>query len=137
MIDRSIYKHAVKLRGYSCLVTVHSAVSARDGAKVLRCLFPSMSPEQHAQLAVSARQQAASYEASYSNALKAAFLRRYGRPPSILDYRISCIWDEALFEDDKDRLREYGYGRTEFVRIARAHEAASRVNRRRFQPRRC
>lgn len=115
------YKERVRLRHYNSRPSVLSAVSASDGARILRQVMPGLTRLEHAALAAVHEDMAEGCSTAWSALVDIASIETSGRPYSIFDYKISCIAREEFIEERKEQLRVVALAGTAHRTAARAH----------------
>lgn len=125
-LDHPAYHEALKLPKYNRRVTVVSACSAGDSAKVLRRLKPDWTRDDHAALAAAHATTADSLETRYSELLDKAAQETFGRPFEFGDYRISAIGRDEFSPEMKDSLRFVAHAKGNHRLVSQAHAHAAR-----------
>ena len=129
MLMDPIYDEKVKVPKYSGKVSVLSANDSRVAANILINLAPRMSKSEHARIASQYKDLANYLDQQWSKTADSAALRAWGRPFTILDYRVSGIGSNDFSESEKAKLRYFAHTATRAIKAAAAHKAASTSRR--------
>lgn len=116
-----VYAERVRMPKYNIRPSVMSAISERDGAKILRQVMPGLTRGEHKALAAIHEDMAKHCQQSWNGLLDLASLETFGRPFGSCDYRISGIARDEYPNARKEQLRTLAHGASCHKRAARAH----------------
>ena len=125
-LDHPAYHIQTHLRGYTGKSDVFMVHSDVDAARILRITGPNWTQIQHAELAAQHMRAAQKQAECYAKLLNDAALETFGRPYSILDYRISAIACDEFTQEKKTALRFAARSMTNHEKLARAHALSAR-----------
>lgn len=125
-LDHPAYSAQVKLKGYNGKTTVHQAVNAQDGGKILRAAHPEWSAADHAKLSDAHRRAATAHDKEWDVVANEAAQQKWGRNFEFGDYKISGIGSDEFSARHKDKLRTLAHGKTKHRTLADAHAAAAK-----------
>lgn len=125
-LDHPAYHESLKFRGYTFRITALLAHTAADAAQVLRKLNPCWTQAEHSALAEQHLRASLKLKEDWSELVNKATLETFGRPYSILDYKISGIAREEFPEPVKESLRFMAQAQTNHLALHRAHLHAAR-----------
>lgn len=125
-LDHPAYHIQTHLRGYNGKPDVFMVHSDADAARILRITGPNWTQIQHAELAAQHILAAQKQAECYAKLLNDAAMETFGRPYSIIDYRISAIACDEFTDEKKDALRFAAHSMNNHKTLARAHAFAAR-----------
>jgi hypothetical protein len=91
--------------------------------KWLKTFYPKMTYAEHKQLRDHFHAGYTLAERQYGKAVNAAFMKKFGRKPTILDYKVSGIYSDALDTADKDKIRAILCQSNEALKLAYLHNS--------------
>lgn len=126
-LSRAEYRQPISLRGYNRNVTVLSALTAQDAAKVLQHVMPGLTRAEHQHLAGAHEAEARRQSNEWSRLADEASMETFGRPfGCFADYKISGIARSEYSEEKKRALRFAAHAEGNHRAASRAHAWAAR-----------
>lgn len=123
-LDNPAYAFVGKVKGRT--MTAIRALTAADGAKVLRQANSEWTKSDHAKLAAQHLKMAEELDDEWMAVVSEQFKKQFGRDYSITDYKVSGVARSEFPSSIKDRLREINGMRNDHKSLAAAHEYASK-----------